>query len=991
MPNKLTNKELQGIRSSYMLENIRPEKRRRRSFALRNLGSAIHNLEKDTALTNNTKSVFCIDFSEIYPLLNYDKGAAVAFSFDHTMAMGKSGQNDVVLEQYDAAILNQLLFDDQNPIPVCISAPHIIELKRINAAIQAKIIREKDSDENNILSHFTHNADTSLDEKILERILNFHQEVKKNPKKTPQYYEEVLNDFLTDFFSNIPDGAITKIKDFVSQHEKIHRLASLFSDKSNLHLFNSIPSRVSIFDRVCERYRLDTEKVNFDAFYQFMHQAHIQDAHEKLSDTLMFVMTGIEAKASDQARVFPTQLVDAEALADLHFLNQFFRRQSVNVRIHFITRSPSLHSLAIALPKGYLDVDIRHPMFIPEIYAFNPNQLERLSHLIRDMSVSLKGLQDDITQIANSKEPTDRFNKMVQNLRELLLSTTILKDWQDNPEDYKTKKNNEDIERFVKYIRDNFAQDKDEPDLYMRAIEAHRDIDEMAADSRIMYHYANKKNFGPVWISKHPMTYGLAQSHIPQATEEKWHKSQLVFARQGYMTPVFHLYWHKFTRYLRPARDQQGASDGYLSYRVNNSQAISRFLDFFKNIEERMKKQGIEAGIRNYFKYAGDGDKEPSMDDVTKWLTIYQMKALFYAVFMQHRFAGIVCTEALSVLDPILDPYDAEFDAFNALGGIVPKEILLIFKELFLLRHYCSRAMAVEFSGERRGTQQSVESLERDFDRPYKHLARADRDLHFAATLHRVVGTGNMHTANYDTGTDARLVIARQAGYLEGTLKNMGNYLTVEEFTSQMRSISWSTASNARVLAKLAQSLEDQLKTCSMVGCTQNKRTTQELDYYRHLIARCYQVNLTALLLFLGDVRFTRLDTFLDIATPFRHKDVLGFVHFQYWYEKLKEYHQLAEQRSSPFPRSSHATIFVICEAIVQVKALRKEIRSAKTDKNEQKAAECNNDYQACLEKLHKELNSSSDNFRPGSFYREITKRLMMRVKTMLEKHLKLT
>ena len=948
-----------------------------------NLGNLRFNVQQLLKSTQNKKKkvVFCVDFSEIFPVVTYNHPAVSAFTLggwlaqpekvleivskrikDETFKINRTDLKYIYADEnliktwkkLDQAVLNQLIFDTDTPIGL--SDPHQSELLRLEKYFFNKtdsLSTKGDLHDPSFLEK------TGLTPKILKNIRKWYEELEGSGQS--KKLDEEHNKFLMDY---LPGWNMRDVKEIVEIHDSNKRLQQTFQ-------------RSHLSDIFSQKFLPDNQ-LDYNDFIRYLRNDEAETSFQEVYDAYYQCLNRVRnVKKASSAET------DAEAIALIVLVNKYLEDRGSEHEIQLISRTPTLLHAARLLDNKY-NISVRHPFFIPEIYQFDSQELDQLTKLVSGISDAAQEYSDGYTRNGTvDNQPESVLAMLINELSKLLTGAVQLKDWESSSDDYKNKTlaiyaaNTEDrdiVKDFLRLLSDSAIKNES---LYQSIVRRNfKNLEKLAAQEKI----SNRAR--------------TIKPSISKSTRSEPYQYFRLSSMYSYMGPTIYFYHES------PLNIFLEDSDNITLDSANTLPELRRLNDSIDNVSIFHSEMNISSTYRKYFYEINQGESpqrfteknshlfSSSMASLTDcdlkdefeshllhWMSSIQVEAYIYALFQQHRYAAVLCSEALSILSPILNGGITDFDAINSffVEHISDVKILKCAKELFLLRHYCSRALAYDQPGYKFGANLSMQVVYSDPHRPFYHFARADRDLHFANLVHRYCETENIHWADYDQLSDPRLLFARHAGYQENVLKSFESIEFPDELVSRSRNLFWTTASNTRSIDKLAR----QLRYNDYSDENAHPPPLGELDIHNlYFLSRAYQVNITAFLVFLSEPRLSVFDAFLDLYGLPEHKNILGFCHVFYWHAQFKDV--MGELVSSKFnySKKSIKTIDTIFELI-------KGIHLLKTDGDSPDPKEAILLFDKAIEGLQFDMgdtNLGGARFRDGSFYSSLQSRLLRRL-----------
>lgn len=427
---------------------------------------------------------------------------------------------------------------------------------------------------------------------------------------------------------------------------------------------------------------------------------------------------------------------DAHAIATIHTLNSYFKLRGIKARIELISRSPSLHDLMAALPGGRLHVTIRHPFLIPDIYAFDAQALASLGTTLNRLHGILEPFVISTENGADNEDDSEKrmaaAKKVAQDLVPLLRDVQVSQqsveqsestliniynriidqpfvtdDKQKNSRSGETDKSLlvEKIKSIFKIISVKLRQ-QDDP--------FSRTANQSVYDGNLtLLDYEVNRSFQ----ENDQIDFRVLDFRVPVAgkpEQRRWNNS---FGNQACMA----------LRTVNPTGPTSSRlflihSTRAFNFLVGNGFKPAANFDGSKPTTVRLRASSIWEEVNKALTETKAAPESEKLD-ITDYVRNLDFVLIACLAFASKRRFDTAISLASSLLHPIIAKIrNPGKDELLAASNV---RLSLAFRELFLLRHYCERAVAME---EYFGDRTSAHVVERNF-------ARAQRDIDFAALM----------------------------------------------------------------------------------------------------------------------------------------------------------------------------------------------------------------------------------------------------------------
>lgn len=326
-----------------------------------------HNSASDQRIHH---TIYAVDAMEVYAWVNPEKHHLRSFSFGSLLS-GADGPHYTDIQNHSDITAEQLLFEDKKQFIIFDS--HISECKALFNAILSRSI-EVEEINRKISGNNPEKEIQDIYEKIKEKI-------NSDDVRLEQSSINNVSDIISIWSENF--------KDIYLNHAKLAGRVSAFSRKAN---YTSIFSaRARFFESGFMKGF--GSRVSHTAFERFLGFPQTQQNLILTKETLRDLLTKISSDDTRPQHELNAAIDrDVESLSLAQCINDFLSSCRIPVRIEFVTRSHRLHLAAFMLGYGRLRVSVRHPMFIPGVHKLHPSALNSLKDISQEVDHCIAAL-----------------------------------------------------------------------------------------------------------------------------------------------------------------------------------------------------------------------------------------------------------------------------------------------------------------------------------------------------------------------------------------------------------------------------------------------------------------------------------------------------------------------------------------------------------------------------------------------------------------------
>lgn len=679
--------------------------------------------------------IMAVDTSEVVALANYDQPSYRNFTFGNLLER-EDGQSRR-LAALDQLINHHLLVGREEPF--LLTPSHADEVAIIRQAV----------------SHQTQvDAQTVVESNFGKISSNQRQIIRKwFDEQYGQNLEEKWREFKDQFLGDISD---TFLKSLIRGTEAAKSLDAFIGTAPYVFLRPPSAGPRSLAAYVQSQYDGGFDWAAYDDYRSRPEVlGRARGMASVVRDLLLRVRRG---KRSPQV-IRDAAKRDAQAIALIDLLNRFFVAQKSNVRIDLVSRSPSLHALMAALPEGAVHLTLRHPLFLPDIYKFDLQQLDRLGEALLRVDATLASAIDigslsDETSLSLIQEVKLCALEVIDVLEGALTVRQALESrlFDDVAGDVELSKL---IKDFFRQVEEGGADGRDlfSSDLLAQLAQRNKGLAEFArpwvfGQSHETVPFRLIDFFPPeTELNDESVQYEKREKGKPRPPQpiDGFMPDSLMAIRadQGGFRRVFFVHSGRVARLIRRSQisDHQGG--------VVSPQRANVPVDIMFN--------QLSVALDTLIAPEGEG---PCADDNA----VFNLDATLL-VCLGFASRGRYDT-AISLASTVLHKITSELR--YGPGDVLSEDRMrerLAYRELFLCRHYCERALArLDFFSEERRLADSKGSV-------MKNLARAQRDLDFATLMTEQVelctGCAHPSPAGNQVVRDERLRLAHLGAWID--------------------------------------------------------------------------------------------------------------------------------------------------------------------------------------------------------------------------------
>ncbi len=338
---------------------------------------------------------FCIDTTEIVAFAASNNYTRNSFSFYSLVSPegGKPCEESSVNEkcaEIDRMVTRHLLFDRAEGC--LLLEPYAEELAIISHAISKKFRIE----DQRLLEQMADDGLLAISKAQFQGIEDWIGQSRSS--QIPAEFFKFRDTFLPGLRTNLIANLYTL--------RKAKNLLHLFTKSGNYSLLGpaSLGDR-SFFARLN---RHTNRKLNWQDFKTYYEKDSIQATIEEIQSTYERFSKEIRKSYQSDQEQSASNSRDGIAIATVHVLNSYLKKNDLPPLVTLVSRSMTMHAFAGLLPNGKINFQLRHPLFIPEIYQFDTASLQTIAHIFQSVDNAVKPYMDNISSRIRTEEGTSR-------------------------------------------------------------------------------------------------------------------------------------------------------------------------------------------------------------------------------------------------------------------------------------------------------------------------------------------------------------------------------------------------------------------------------------------------------------------------------------------------------------------------------------------------------------------------------------------------------
>lgn len=860
------------------------------------------------------------DASEIVSYVSPSERSARAFSFGGLIAEASSDQKslrerETALRNLDRLVIHHLLFDRK--MGHVILDPHLEEVLIVERA--KKLVQEEL--ELKFEPYLEQGDINSLTITQLQRIRKWIDST--DLQKQPSEFTRFRDTFLPGWRSELAKS----LADVVGQRDKVRKY---LNNSRHFLLAPEYAGRKSIFGQLNEL----GQNLKWADFVKYTEDPLQKKRFDEITNCVIDLAEILPRPNRGRRHLDEATRRDAQSIGILHVLNSFLSQEiGDSSRVELVTRSQMIHMIISALPEGRLLVSVRHPLLIPEIYDFDHNAIQALGGVFQSVDGAISPILDAVSDNDESagavSAATDaQIHTPIAELVNLLSDNIAIQQTLERSQEHVDtiaglvfkSRNSPDHRRGAEMNLSTaevaFSQEiKLVFDLLSRKLREREDPFSLEA---ILSIALNNRNL--IESERRRIRDRVSRVRVLRIETETFGSYPPFIAARlmnGRMPRLFHFYSKRMKSVLWKDGTERVSQHSYVEAELDNQELF------------QLAKKAIE-DIESIILEGKSVRKDEVRNDLLYNIEVTLLCCIIFSSGGRYQAAASLASSVLSNISNGIRGNESGAglaEGFWIASGKNDYRVPLACKELFLLRHYCERA--VSFNQIRAG-KQTLRSVKGD---AVRNLARAQRDLDLAVLMNEeaehllrsgltdAIGEASSSPEGASLLKDYRFSLVHFSAWLDQYLSILkrtarnsvwrGIDLQSEETASlRDRFDLWTAAGlikETEMLASSARSASAKAKSVDL------KR------YLKHVEVRAYQNMLTAFLAFLA------FDVAPDIQSFWNHnlrpaRDRL-FV-FRDWETWFKNYVSLMDEYG--FDLKFAPVVSVVLGGLIELQELKR-------------------------------------------------------------------
>jgi len=634
----------------------------------------------------SSNAILALDSVEIIAHAKHSQSQHAAFTFNGLITGDKDW--DAQVEDLDHLISHWLVAAPRSPFILLDS--YAQEIQDVWSAIENR----NRGDQESLYPEADRVGEIDFSPEALGRIRDYIVSPKTDGRVLKEF-EKFRDDFM-------PSWSMSIVKSLIERRTTIQKLGEVFRSSKYVYLRGPQSENRSVTHAIAD--------FDWDGFQDFVADPSVGLEFETVRSAIA-QLASVPKFGKDVEAVTIVAENDALAFADIHTVNAFLRKTGRQERVELVTRSSLLADILHVLPAGRLDVPLRHPLLLPDVFEFD------------------EGALGAITEISQ------RFDAVM---------TPYLEDYEDGDSDGQRKDEEKDLEKtkeiardLVRWLRDTaVAQVSRKKEVLDRVqFQSARtgqnwDRSATAAVIREIFDALIQNLEDPTNPFTTTTLKDLARRNRDMASaiwertlnsEELVARTLKIDSRQLTPAPMMALriLHHEFTRLF------------YLYSEKGRALLERKFLERAPEGQRHSARAEVEVPLSRadtldeFDRLLGSLTNSSGSSEDRSYL--YDITLVICAAFASKGEMTAAASLASTVLHQVSVVMRRQSHDLNKVE-VVER---LALQELFIFRHYCERSTALSnfFKNRRQSTYQFMRGLlEKDF-------ARAQRDLDRAAEL----------------------------------------------------------------------------------------------------------------------------------------------------------------------------------------------------------------------------------------------------------------
>ena len=341
----------------------------------------------------SSNAILALDSVEIIALVKHSRPQHTAFTFNGLIAGDKDW--DAQIEDLDHLISHWLVAAPRHPFVLLDSYAH--EIQDVWSAIE----NQNRGDQESLFPKVDRAEAIDFPPEALERIRDYIV--------SPQTDAEVLGEFEKFRDDFMPSWSMSIVKSLIGRRTTLQKLGDVFRSSDYVYLRGPEFENRSVARAIA----------NFDwgGFQDFVAEPKVAQEFEGVRSAIA-KLASVPKFGKDLEAVTVVAENDALAFADIHTVNSFLRNTGRQERVELVTRSSLLADILSVLPAGRLDVPLRHPLLLPDVFEFDEGALGAITEISQRFDAVMAPYLEDYED-GYSDWPREQEEKDLENTKEI--------------------------------------------------------------------------------------------------------------------------------------------------------------------------------------------------------------------------------------------------------------------------------------------------------------------------------------------------------------------------------------------------------------------------------------------------------------------------------------------------------------------------------------------------------------------------------------------
>ncbi|HHL20696.1 MAG TPA: hypothetical protein ENJ52_04130 [Aliiroseovarius sp.] len=318
----------------------------------------------------SSDAILALDSVEIIAHANYSRPHYNAFTFNDLIT-GDSNWNAQV-EDLDHLISQQLLTASR--IPFILLDSYAQEIQDVWSAIEN---RKRDRKEE-LFPEKGSSGKIEFPPDALRRIRD-HISGQRADEEVLEEFKKFRDDFM-------PSWSMKIVRSLIGHKTTIQKLGEVLRTSDFVYLRGPEFGNRSVARAITD--------FDWDRFQEFVDDDAVVREFEAVRSAIAKLASVPKFGRNPDAVTIVAEN-DALAFADIHTVNTFLRKTGRQERVELVTRSSLLANILRAMPSGRLDVPLRHPLLLPDVFEFDEGAQSAITEISQRFDAVLTPYLED--------------------------------------------------------------------------------------------------------------------------------------------------------------------------------------------------------------------------------------------------------------------------------------------------------------------------------------------------------------------------------------------------------------------------------------------------------------------------------------------------------------------------------------------------------------------------------------------------------------------